>query len=148
MGKPLRVLIVDDLEDDALLEIRALKRDGYNPEYRRVETADAMRSSLWEKEWDIILCDYSMPKFSGPAAVNLLNETGMDIPIIMVSGVIGEETAADCMRAGAHDFVIKQNLSRLGPAVERELQDAESRRNRRKAENKIRENEKMLSIPI
>ena len=102
MKKPLRVLMVEDSEDDALLEIRTLKNGGYDPEYERVETAGAMRTALREKTWDIILCDYKMPKLSGLAAIALLKETGIDIPMIIVSGAIGEETAADCMRYGAH----------------------------------------------
>ena len=141
MKKPLRVLMVEDSEDDALLEIRALKNGGYDPEYERVETAGAMRTALREKTWDIIVCDYKMPKFNGLAAIALLKETGIDIPIIIVSGAIGEETAADCMRYGANDYVMKGNLSRLVPAIERELKDAESRRKRKLAEEALRESE-------
>jgi HD-GYP domain-containing protein (c-di-GMP phosphodiesterase class II)/FixJ family two-component response regulator len=141
MGKPLRVLMVEDSEDDVLLTVSALKKGGCEPEYERVETADAMRKALREKAWDVILCDYQMPKFNGLAAIALLKETGIDIPLIIVSGAIGEETAVECMRLGAHDYVMKGNLSRLVPAVERELKEAESRSNRRQAEEALRENE-------
>jgi diguanylate cyclase (GGDEF)-like protein len=139
MGKPLRVLLVEDSEDDVLLTVREIKKGGYDPLHERVENAGAMRKALQEKTWDVILCDYQMPQFNGLAAIALLKETGIDIPLIIVSGVIGEETAADCMRYGAHDYVMKGNLSRLVPAIERELREAESRSKRRQAEETIRQ---------
>jgi PAS domain S-box-containing protein len=141
MGKPLRVLVVEDSEDDVLLTIRALKQGGYDPVCEQVETAEALRNSLHEKLWDIILCDYQMPQFNGLAAIALLKETTIDIPLIIVSGVIGEETAAECMRSGAHDYVKKDNLSRLVPAIERELKEAESRSQRKQAEEAQRQSE-------
>ncbi len=101
MSKPLRVLMVEDSEDDSLLTIRALKKGGYEPEYQRIETAEAMRNALREKTWDVILCDYRMPQFSGLAAIALLKESGIDLPLIIVSGAIGEETAVECMSLGA-----------------------------------------------
>ena len=121
----LHVLMVEDSEDDALLIIRELKKGGYNPVHERVETAAAMKKALQEKQWDIILCDYKMPKFSGAQAISLLQETNIDIPLIIVSGTIGEETALECMRSGAHDYIMKNNLSRLCLAVGRELEEAE-----------------------
>ena len=121
----LHVLMVEDSEDDALLIIRELKKGGYNPVHERVETAAAMKKALQEKQWDIILCDYKIPKFSGAHAIALLQETNIDIPLIIVSGTIGEETAIECMRSGAHDYVMKNNLSRLCLAVGRELEEAE-----------------------
>ncbi|PKN77085.1 MAG: hypothetical protein CVU52_02005 [Deltaproteobacteria bacterium HGW-Deltaproteobacteria-10] len=132
--KPLRVLLIEDSEDDALLVIRALKKGGYDPEYSRVETAAAMQKSLQEKQWDIILCDYKLPEFSGPQAIATLRETNIDIPLIIVSGTIGEETAVECMRLGAQDYIMKGNLLRLAPAVEREIAEAKSRAQRRRAE--------------
>jgi PAS domain S-box-containing protein len=141
MSKPLRVLLVEDSEDDALLEIRALKNGGYDPEYERVETAEAMRKSLQEKPWDVILCDYALPQFNGLAAIALLEEADIDIPLIIVSGAIGEETAVECMRFGARDYVMKGNLHRLASAVERELKEAESRVKRKQAEEALRESE-------
>lgn len=141
MKKPLRVLMVEDSEDDVLLTILALKNSGYDPAYERVEDAGAMRKALLEKPWDVILCDYQLPQFNGLAAINLLKETGIDIPLIIVSGAIGEETAVECMRLGACDYIMKNNLPRLALAIERELKEAESRLQRKKAEEALRESE-------
>ncbi len=139
MKRPLRVLIVEDSEDDVLLMVRELKKGGCEPEYLRVESGDAMGAALREKTWDVILCDYQMPKFNGLAAIALLKDAGIDIPLIIVSGAIGEEMAVECMRSGAHDYVMKGNLSRLVPAIERELQDAESRIQRKQAEKRLQD---------
>jgi signal transduction histidine kinase len=128
MERPLRVLIVEDSEDDALLLVRELGSRGYEPIVERVETADDMRAALKRRSWDIVISDYSMPSFSGPAALSVLKETRLDIPFIIVSGTIGEETAVDAMRAGAQDFMIKGKLARLLPAIERGIREAESRR--------------------
>jgi PAS domain S-box-containing protein len=141
MKMPLRVLMLEDSENDALLTIRALKKGGYEPEYMRMETAEAMRTALQEKTWDLILCDYQMPQFNGLTAVALLKEAGIDIPLIIVSGAIGEEMAVECMRLGARDYIMKGNLSRLASAVDRELKEAESRRQRKRAEKKLLESE-------
>ena len=97
MGKPLRVLIVEDSEDDSLLMLRELKRGGYDPVHDRVETAKAMKAALKKQPWDIILCDYVMPRFSAPDALKTLKESGLDIPLIIVSGSIGEDTAVAAM---------------------------------------------------
>src|SRR5664279_3203226 len=113
----LRVLMVEDLEDDVLLIIRELKKGGYNPVYERVETATAMKKALKEKQWDIILCDYKLPKFNATSAIAVLKETNIDIPFVIVSGAIGEETAVECMRLGAHAYIMKGNLSRLCVAI-------------------------------
>jgi PAS domain S-box-containing protein len=137
----LRVLMVEDSEDDALLIIRELKKGGYNPVHERVETAAAMKKALQEKQWDIILCDYKMPKFSGAQAISLLQETNIDIPLIIVSGTIGEETALECMRSGAHDYIMKNKLSRLCPAVGRELEEAEVRVQRKRMSEDLEESE-------
>jgi PAS domain S-box-containing protein len=141
MEKPLRVLMVEDSEDDVLLVVRALKKGGYDPVFAQVEDAGAMLKALQEKTWDVILCDYQMPQFNGLAAIALLKETGIDIPLIIVSGAIGEETAVECMHLGAHDYVMKGNLSRLVPAIERELKEAKSRIQGKQAEDALRENE-------
>ena len=106
-----------------------------------MEDAEAMRKALLEKPWDVILCDYQMPQFNGLAAIDLLKETGIDIPLIIVSGAIGEETAVECMRLGARDYIMKSNLPRLASAIERELKEAESRRQRKQAEEALRESE-------
>jgi PAS domain S-box-containing protein len=144
----LRVLIVDDSEDDALLVLRALKKGGYKPVYERVETAAAMKKALQEKQWDIILCDYKMPTFSGKHAIALLKETNVDIPLIIVSGTVGEETAIECMRSGAHDYVMKDSLSRLCPAIARELEEAKVRNKQRQAENALRKSEENFRLSL
>jgi PAS domain S-box-containing protein/putative nucleotidyltransferase with HDIG domain len=140
-NQSLRVLIIEDSEDDVLLLIRELKRGGFNPVYERIETAAAMKKALKKKQWDIILCDYRMPNFSAPSAIVLLKETNIDIPLIVVSGVVGEETAAECMRLGAQDYVMKFKLSRLCPAISRELEEAEVRRRQKQAEDALRASE-------
>jgi signal transduction histidine kinase len=133
MSASLRVLLVEDSEDDALLIARELHRGGYAPTMRRVETEAAMRAALAEP-WDVVISDYSLPRFSGPAALAVLRATHLDIPFIVVSGAIGEELAVAAMRAGAHDYLMKGNLARLVPALQRELREAEERRGRRLAE--------------
>ncbi len=138
MNKPLRILLVEDSEDDALLMIRELKRGGYDPVFERVETAEAMRAALEQRPWDLVISDYLLPKFSGLAALSLVNESDLDLPFIIVSGNIGEDIAVNAMRAGAHDYLIKGNLTRLIPAVERELRDAETRRERRTVEDQLK----------
>ncbi|HEV3028033.1 MAG TPA: hybrid sensor histidine kinase/response regulator [Planctomycetota bacterium] len=136
--KFLRVLIVEDSEDDAQLMLHELRRGGYAPKHRRVETEDGMREAVSSGPWDVVLADYSLPQFSGANALALLRKTGLDLPFIIVSGAIGEATAVAAMKAGAHDYVMKNNLSRLVPAVERELRDAVVRRERRDGEEELR----------
>lgn len=138
MTVKLRVLMVEDFEDDALLIIRHLARAGYDPEYVRVQTRERLIEELTTKEWDVILCDYKMPSFSAPDAQRTLQELGVDVPFIVVSGTVGEDVAVECMRAGAADFLSKFNLRRLGPAVARELRDASHRKARRRAEMALR----------
>jgi diguanylate cyclase (GGDEF)-like protein/PAS domain S-box-containing protein len=138
----LRVLLIEDAEDDALLLVRQLGRGGYDLVFERVETAEAMRAALSGREWDIVLSDYSLPGFSALSALAVLKDSGLDLPFIVLSGNIGEETAVEAMRSGAHDYVMKNNLARLLPAIERELREAEERRKRRRAEEELREGEK------
>ena len=145
MGKPLRVLIIEDSEDDTLLLLRELKRSGYEVEFERVDTAPAMQSALNQKTWDLILSDYSMPDFNAPSALELLKASGLDLPFIIVSGTIGEETAVAALKAGANDFLVKGKFSRLSPAIERELREAESRNERRRAEEQLRYQAHLLS---
>ena len=142
MGIPLRALIIEDSEDDALLLVRMLQKVGYDPVYERVETADAMGESLERETWDVILSDYSLPHFSGSAALTLYKEKGLDIPFIIVSGTIGEEAAVTAMVSGAHDYVMKKNLPRLIPAIQRELKETELKKERKKAEEALRISEK------
>jgi signal transduction histidine kinase len=134
----LRALIVEDSEDDALLVLRELRRGGYDVVSERVDTPAAMKAALAKEPWDLIIADYAMPQFSGLAALKMLQENGRDLPFIIVSGAIGEDVAVEAMRAGAHDYLIKGNLARLLPAVERELREAEVRRERRQAEEELR----------
>lgn len=137
--KKLRLLLVEDSEDDALLLLNDLKRGGYIVEHERVETAAAMREALVKREWDIVISDYRLPQFSAPAALQILKRSGLDLPFIIVSGKIGEDMLVDAMRAGAHDYLMKGNLSRLIPAVDREIREASERRTRRRAERSIRQ---------
>jgi CheY-like chemotaxis protein len=129
----LRVLLVEDHEEDAKLLLRHLRRAPYEVESQRVETEEQMRGAV-EAPWDLILCDYSLPRFSALAAMTVLQTSGLDLPFIIVSGVVGEEAAVAAMKAGAHDFLLKDKLDRLVPAIERELKEAEVRRQRRRAE--------------
>ena len=138
MCSHIRVLIVEDTEDDALLLLRELRRGGYEPEYEVVETAEDMSAALDKRDWDIIISDYVMPQFSGLSAIRLLAEKKLDLPLIIVSGNIGEETAVAAMKAGAHDYILKGNYARLVPAIKRELEEAENRRKRRGAEEALR----------
>jgi PAS domain S-box-containing protein len=130
MSKTLRVLLVEDSEDDAILLTRELQKGDYKPFVERVETPEAMQKALAEKKWDVVISDYVMPKFSGLDALKILNNTHIDLPFIVVSGKIGEDTAVEVMRAGAQDYIMKNNLKRLCPAIERELADVAIRKDR------------------
>mgnify|MGYP001765674292 FL=1 len=132
---PIKVLLIEDSEDDLLLVIRELKKGGYHPQYDRIETADAMMKAGIDKDWDIILCDYKMPQFSAPSALALLKEKDVDIPVIIVSGTIGEEKAVECMRLGARDYIMKGNYSRLCPVIARELEETIIRKQSKEAES-------------
>lgn len=136
MDRPLRALVVEDSADDAELMLRELRRDGYSVTFERVDTPQAMSAALDGETWDIVLSDHSMPQFSAPAALRLLRDSGLDLPFIIVSGAIGEEGAVAAMRAGAHDYISKDNLARLTVAVERETREAEIRRRHRINEDK------------
>ena len=147
MNISIRVLVVDDSEDDTLLLIDELIDNGCNPTYIRVDTPEAMKTALLEKPWDVIIADYRMPQFSGPDALKVLQDIGLDIPLILVSGTAEEHTGVDMMRAGAQDFILKHNLCRLAPAITREIGEAESRRQRKRAEASAKaaaENYRML----
>jgi len=140
MSKSLRVLVVDDSEDDAILLIRELRRGGHEVNFQRVDAPEAMRLALAKDPWDLVISDYTMPHFSGLQALELLKKSAIDMPFIMVSGSIGEETAVNVMKAGAHDYLMKDNLPRLIPSVERELREADVRRERRRVEEENRRN--------
>lgn len=127
MSAPLRVLIVEDSEDDALLIVRELNKGGMVAEHLRVDSPDALQAALDKKSWDIVITDHNLPEFGSEAAILQVKKTGRDVPIIIVSGSIGEEVAVAAMKSGAHDYIMKDNLSRLVPAVERELRESKNR---------------------
>jgi len=133
----LRVLAVEDCEDDTLLLVRLLQRGGYDVTFERVDTAAAVNAALDRQAWDIVIADYSIPGFNGLDALALCKARGLDVPFIIVSGTIGEDVAVETMKAGAHDYILKHNLVRLLPAVQRELGEAEVRRKRKQAEEAL-----------
>ena len=137
MNTRLRILLVEDSEDDAQLLLREIKRAAYNVEFERVETANAMQAALARQSWDVIICDYSLPQFGAQQALAVLKESGYDLPFIIVSGTIGEESAVSALKAGAHDFIVKGSLARLIPAIQREMKDAGVRHERRQREREL-----------
>jgi two-component system cell cycle sensor histidine kinase/response regulator CckA len=141
MSEALRILLVEDSPTDAKLVVKELQRTGRPVTFERVDTAEAMRAALEGQPWDLVISDWSMPRFSAPAALDVLRERGLDLPFIIVSGTIGEEAAVQAMRAGAHDYVLKDRLGRLTPAVERELRECKERSARREAERALRQSE-------
>lgn len=146
--RPLRVLLVEDSRMDAELLARALSRGGFDLTWERVDTGEEMERALQKQPWDIILCDHAMPRFSAPRALELLQQHKLDVPFIIVSGYIEEETAVGAMKAGAHDYIMKDRLARLVPAVERELRDAEVRRARAKSEEALRRAHEELELRV
>ena len=138
MNRLLQVLVIEDSEADAVLLEIELRRAGYNLVCHRVETPEALTAALERQNWDLIIADYRLPRFDGLAALALVEEKGLDLPFIIVSGFITEDTAVAAMKAGAHDYVMKDKLARLGPAVERELREATVRREHRCAEEALR----------
>ena len=137
MGASLRVLIVEDSEDDVLLITRELAKGGLVLHYRRVDTSTDLQLALDEASWDIVITDHNIPGFGSEAAIMQVRQAGYDLPIIIVSGSIGEDVAVAAMKSGAHDYIMKGNLSRLLPAVERELREAKNRHQHRDAQEKI-----------
>ena len=142
-GTPLRVLLVEDSESDALLVLRELRRGGYEPLYERVCTPEGMERALEEARergwpWEVVLSEYYMPRFRGPEALDLLRGLGYDTPFVVVSGKIGEDAAVAMMRAGAQDYVAKGNLARLCAAIERELREGRARQGRKRSEEALR----------
>jgi two-component system cell cycle sensor histidine kinase/response regulator CckA len=148
MGVPLRVLLVEDSEDDAALLARELRRAGYDLTMKRVDTREELLDALDREHWDIVISDYSMPHLSGLIALGLVQEKDPDLPFILVSGTIGEELAVEAMKAGAHDYVMKDSLARLVPAVGRELSDAELRRKHRQAQEAFEESRRLLEAVV
>lgn len=137
MIRLLHVLFIEDSANDLRLLVEELRKKGYEAEYEQVQTPDELTAALDRHTWDVVLSDYALPQFSGPAALKLLREKGLVVPFIVVSGTYGEEAAVDMMKAGANDYIVKNNLSRLVPAIERELEVAQTRRARARAEDAV-----------
>lgn len=135
--QPLNLLLIEDSEDDARLVTRALTQAGYSVNAWRVDTAEALRAALHVTTWDLAIADYTMPSFSGSRALAIVREQGIDLPFIFVSGTIGEDIAVAAMKTGAHDYIMKGNLARLAPAVERELREVKVRQERIKADERV-----------
>ena len=146
MALPLRVLIAEDSEDDGELIVRELRRGGYDVTFARVDTAAALEKAFSSEEWDLIISDFSMPVFSGTDALSIVRQKRPDVPFIFVSGTMGEETAVAAMKNGAQDYLMKGNLKRLVPAVQRELRDAEERRTRKRLEAHVHQLQKFEAI--
>src|SRR5579859_4213686 len=136
--QPLQVLLVEDSENDALLLELELQRAGYEPVCVRVDNQEAMSEALSRQPFDVVIADYVMPRFNGLEALSVVKAHGLDLPFIIVSGHIADDTAVAAMKAGAHDYVMKDNLARLGPAVQRELREAEVRRQRRRVDAQLK----------
>jgi len=148
VAKSLRVLLIEDSEIDAELLVRELHRGGYDVCFERVETAASLVAALAGETWDIVISDYTMPNFSAPAALMLLQKSGLDLPFLIVSGSIGEDTAVAAMKAGAHDYMMKGDLKRLIPGIERELREATVRREHKRAGEALKESEERLRVAI
>jgi len=131
--RTLRILLAEDSEEDALLLTRHLRKSGYDPLIQRVETASDFRACVGDETWDLIISDYQMPGFSGMEALSIYGDADLEIPFLLVSGTIGEDIAVEAMRAGATDYLLKGNLARLGPAIDRELRELESRRKQKES---------------
>ncbi|WP_260293713.1 putative bifunctional diguanylate cyclase/phosphodiesterase [Sedimenticola hydrogenitrophicus] len=134
---PLQALIIEDVEDDAQLLLRELRRNGYEPDYVCVDTEEALAEAL-QNPWQIVFSDFTMPTFDGIKALRLVRQKDPDVPFIFVSGTLGEETAVEAVKSGAQDYILKGNLRRLSATVPRELQESETRRQRRLAEKRLR----------
>ena len=144
MSEPLRVLFVDDSEKDVFLLLRQLRKGGFEPQHKRVEDAASLRTILQSEEWQIVISDFHMSDFDGLMALQVFKEAGLDIPFILVSAVVGEETAVLAMKQGAHDYVMKGNLTRLVPVVQRELREAEMRAQQRRTQLALQQREEQL----
>ena len=147
MSEPLKILIVEDSPDDAELMIMRLKQDGFQPDWRRVETEAEYLAEL-EKDTDLILADWSLPKFSGLRAFELARERNLEIPFVIVSGSIGEEAAIDTLHQGVQDYVLKNRLGRLAMAVRRALENQRNSIQRRQAEEALRQSEEKYRILV
>ena len=145
MPIPLRVLFIEDSEDDATLQVRMLAKAGYDVMHERVDSEECLSKAL-QRTWDIIISDYSMPNFRGTDALKLIRQKGLDVPFIFVSGTIGEESAVAALKVGAQDYLMKSNLSRLIPSVQRELRESEERKQRRRLEEQVHQLQRFEAI--
>ncbi|MEO5969746.1 MAG: ATP-binding protein [Bdellovibrionia bacterium] len=142
----LNLLLIEDSEDDAFLITRELEKGGYQVHCHRIDTVDGLTTALTKKDWDLIICDYSMPGFDALVALAMVKEVKLDIPFIVISGAIGESTAVETMRGGAHDYLMKGNLKRLIPAVSRELHESSLRKMQRFTADALKESEYRFSL--
>ncbi len=143
---PLRVLLVEDCEDDVALILRLLRRGGYEPDWKQVQTAETLDAALAASRWDIVLSDYTMPQFDAMRALHRLREQSANLPFIVISGSIGEETAVAAMRAGASDYLMKSNLTRLVPAIERELRESADRLERTRTKKALQDLQEKFQV--
>src|SRR5262245_46541981 len=144
MVKSLRLLIVEDSEDDTTLLLRSLHLGGYSVIAHRVEDKRSFQAALEREEWDVVIADYHLPNFNALTALKIMQERGLDLPFLIGSGAIGEKTAVDAMKAGAHDYIMKDNPTRLLPAIEREMREAAVRQERRRAEQELKTSHEQL----
>jgi two-component system cell cycle sensor histidine kinase/response regulator CckA len=145
VSTPLRVLFIEDSEDDAKLQVRLLGQGGYDVAHERVDSRESLLLAL-DKQWDVIISDYSMPHFRGTDALQLVRQKGLDVPFIFASGTIGEDSAVAALKVGAQDYLMKSNLSRLIPSVQRELRESEERRQRRRLEEQVHQLQRFEAI--
>jgi diguanylate cyclase (GGDEF)-like protein/PAS domain S-box-containing protein len=148
MSKAIDVLVIEDVEDDAELVLLRLRQAGYTPRHIRVQSAATVETALRQQPWDIVISDYAMPSFSGLEALRIVRAFDCDLPFILVSGTVGEEFAVEAMRSGANDYILKDNLTRLVPAIDRELREAEDRRKHRQAEKALYEERERALVTL
>ncbi len=148
MSTPLSVLLVEDSEDDALLVLRELRRGGFQPLWQRVETVETLQAALASQPWDIIISDYRLPRFNASQALEILQQSNLDLPFIVISGTIGDALAVELMKAGAHDYLMKGNLARLPEAVRREIRDAQTRAERKQTSQDLHRTQERLQLAL
>ena len=144
----LKVLSIEDSEDDALLVMRELRRGGFTVVWERVETAEDLQKALAKQTWDVIISDYHLPKFDASRALQIVKHDFPDLPFIVVSGLIGETSAVELMKAGAHDYLMKGSLTRLAEAVRREIREAQIRLERQRSKQELDSAQERLQLAI